>query len=423
MHLNKNFWWCAAISLAVLILWVHNGDHLFLGGSLSLLMLILWSFLSTLFSLRKIEVQKLSKIKRQQAGTYYNERVKIINHSRFNKTWIELSDSHDHLNISKPRVISNIGKKSIRLINTPIFLKKRGVYKLGPGIIRSGDLLGLFSIEKKVPISSENLVVYPYFEIVDNFAFHPGTEFGGSDFRKQNPSTTPQAAGIREFTPGDPLNRVHWPKTVKMNKLMVKEFDEDTQSNIWIFLDAQAGIHIREKITPSGFEEKTITFLSRKTKYQLAKDSLEYAISIGATLTDFYIRKNKSVGLVCNSSPFRIINPERGRDQYIKIIDSLTLVEDNGNYSLISLLKKQIQKIPQGSSILIITPISPKDILNEIESIKSQGIRVFIISIERVSFYKEDNYAESSQSHERSLLIKYGDDIQKRLSGMDLYLQ
>ena len=61
----------------------------------------------------------------------------------------------------------------------------------------------------------------------------------------QTTHPTPQAAGVREYSPGDPLSRVHWPTTVRRDKLMVKEFDEDSQSSVWLLLDAQKGKYFR----------------------------------------------------------------------------------------------------------------------------------------------------------------------------------
>ena len=65
---------------------------------------------------------------------------------------------------------------------------------------------------------------------------------GGNSLRKPSLETTPHAAGIREYYPGDPLNRIHWLSSLKRNQIMVKEFDQDPQASVWKYLDAQKEI-------------------------------------------------------------------------------------------------------------------------------------------------------------------------------------
>ena len=35
------------------------------------------------------------------------------------------------------------------------------------------------------------------------------------------------------------MKRIHWPSTARRGRFMVKEFEQDPQADIWIFLDAQ----------------------------------------------------------------------------------------------------------------------------------------------------------------------------------------
>jgi len=387
-----------------------------MGTWITIILLIIYSWVSTLISLNKLEVQRISKIKRQQVGSYYNERLNIVNCSVFQKSWIAITNPFENIYISKSRVICDIGKKTTRTLNSQIYLKKRGVFNIGPVFIQSGDPFGFFIIQKELLIPKENLIVYPHFEKIKNIGFFPGKEFGGSNLRKQTPVTTPQAAGIREYLPGDPLNRVHWQKSARMNKLMVKEFDEDTQSNVWIFLDAQDGPH-RQILDDSKFGmEDHISFFSRKMHYQLPKDSFEYAISIAASIAHFYIIKNKSVGLVCNSNQTLIVFPDKGRNHFRKIIDSLTLVEDNGNLPINRMLEKQSKNISIGSSIVLITPTNPVDIRKETESIKSRGINLLMIHINEDSFHEENNKSKQKTDGDNILReiisVNYGDNIQ-----------
>ncbi|MEZ4612148.1 MAG: DUF58 domain-containing protein [Caldilineaceae bacterium] len=48
---------------------------------------------------------------------------------------------------------------------------------------------------------------------------------------------TTNAAGVRDYYPGDSLNRIHWPTTARMRRLMTKEFELIPRRDIWLYLD------------------------------------------------------------------------------------------------------------------------------------------------------------------------------------------
>ncbi len=71
--------------------------------------------------------------------------------------------------------------------------------------------------------------------------------------RQRSADVTPHAAGVREYVPGDPMKRIHWPSTAHKGRLMVKEFEQDPQADIWIFLDAQQEVQVRQPEPEPGF--------------------------------------------------------------------------------------------------------------------------------------------------------------------------
>src|SRR2546428_11863832 len=49
--------------------------------------------------------------------------------------------------------------------------------------------------------------------------------------------------GIREYRPGDAMNRIHWPSSVRHRRLHVKEFELDRTADLWIYLDLDGRWH------------------------------------------------------------------------------------------------------------------------------------------------------------------------------------
>ena len=70
---------------------------------------------------------------------------------------------------------------------------------------------------------------------------------------------------------------------------MVKEFDQDPQSDIWVLVDGDKSINCKIEETPDvGFAD-TFWELKRKTSFKLPKDTFEYAISTAASIASYFI--------------------------------------------------------------------------------------------------------------------------------------
>jgi hypothetical protein len=50
---------------------------------------------------------------------------------------------------------------------------------------------------------------------VHDFLSPPGLLPGGKAIRRKSIDITPHASGVREYVPGDPMKRIHWPTSVR----------------------------------------------------------------------------------------------------------------------------------------------------------------------------------------------------------------
>ena len=167
------------------------------------------------------------------------------------------------------------------------------------------------------------LVVYPHIYRLSEAPLALGAEISGQNLVRQTAQTTPQAAGVREYHPGDPLNRIHWPITVKKRKLIVKEFDEELQSGVWLFLDAQAGIYPQESEEQPAAVDWNLLPLKSRNFYQLPRDGFDYALSVTASLAAYYIQDKKVVGLAAYGDTLTILPSEKAWDMLVAIIGEL----------------------------------------------------------------------------------------------------
>ena len=385
-----------------------------------MLIVLIYSFVTTLLSLHDIRFLRESRANRQHVGDIFEERFELTNQSNIKKIWIEVTDESKIGREINSRIISNLEPNRVRIHNSSMMLMQRGVFTLGPTKITSGDTLGLFE-SIKVFKAAKKLVVYPYIFQINKLSLHSSSEQGGQQLHTYTTQTTPQANGIREYVPGDPLNRVHWPLTVKHGRLMVKEFDEDTQPNAWIILDACEGRHIRNENIVFARDNRFLFTKRESAELKFDRDSFEYAIAIAATLVHYYIMHNFSVGFTSVGQQIVNIQPEKGKRQLNKILEKLAVMDDDGDIKISSVFNKIKANIPRGSTVILITGETMADMEKTIHTSALKKMKLIPILINTDSFKvpKEVTLRERSpKQSDQHLELFFGDNIRDKLQEM-----
>lgn len=151
---------------------------------------------------------------------------------------------------------------------------------------------------------------------VQYFPNPPGLLPGGEALRRRTHQVTPNAAGVREYFHGDPLNRIHWLSTARRNRLMVKEFELDPLADVWVFLDAAQSTQHELPRPPLDFKIQDLW--QRNIKIELPPSTEEYGVSTAASLVRDYLRRGRSVGLVSSGSYLTLLPQIVGDGNWVK---------------------------------------------------------------------------------------------------------
>ena len=343
------------------------------------------SIIWTLFSLSGLRVERSARIKRHSAGQIFEERFEIHNRSRLGHLWIEVKDLSPLPRNRGSRVISQIGPKQYRSYTSRTLLLRRGAFPLGPTQLISGDPFGMFASEKSIP-NNQQLVVLPFFVSLDHFANPAGNLPGGRALRRKSPEVTPYAAGVREYAPGDPLSRIHWKTTAHRDRIMVKEFEQDPQADIWILVDAQLGVNITDQVNQNQDIQDEFLVLPHKVNIPLEGSSFEYSVSVAASLANYYILRGRSVGFACAGSALTIIPAERGERQLGKILETLAYIQPEGKLPLMGLIEGQANQITRGSTVVLITALSSDSILVAVDSLLRRDLKPVVVLVDPSTF-------------------------------------
>ena len=349
-------------------------------------LIIVLAWLLTAVSLRGIKVERRGRSLRAAVGDIFEEHYEITNTSRIPKLWLEVLNESNVPHATGSRVLTFVrgGQKRTYIART--WLTSRGGFTLGPTTLSSGDPFGLFRISKQFPASS-SLIVMPMLVNVTEFVSPPGLLPGGKAIRRKSLDITPHAAGVREYVPGDSIKRIHWPTSIRRDQLMVKEFEQDPQAEVWLFLDSHKMSHmakINEVLEAPPVDD---LLLLKRRQLKLHPSTLEYSITVTASLAHYFLEQRRSVGLVAASGrTYKVIPAERSERQEAKILEELAFLQAESAYTLPMLVAAQMGQLPQGSSAILVTPTTSPELLLAVDSLQRRSLRPVVVLVMLQSF-------------------------------------
>lgn len=223
---------------------------------------------------------------------------------------------------SKPCLVEVLDRSSAPVVdNPPLFLlhlresesleyevrlPQRGVYSIGPAVVRLTDALGLWEEELEVGGRSE-VVALPKLLNVKGLALaarYTGVWPGEVPSRRSGRGY--EFYGVRKYVTGDELRRVNWRATARLGELMVNERVEERVTDVLIVVDA--GL-----LGLLGGEEAAVL--------------VDAEASLAASLAFVLLRAGNRVGLVARGRGSLWVRPGFGRRQLDRILYVLSALE------------------------------------------------------------------------------------------------
>ncbi len=403
------------LNIAGLLITRGGIDDLFrLFYILSLLIILgwLWAFLSV----RGFSVHRHVREDHKQLGEVLDQRFEVTNKFKIARPWLEVLDYSRLIGFAGSKVLAWVEPGERRIFSIYSVLKARGQYKLGPTVIQSGDPLGLFKSQRVIP-HQQTLMVLPYLVQLRHFPYQQGILPGGRSKRVRTAEVTPHGSSVREYVPGDPLNRIHWPLTAKKNTFMVKEFDQEPMSDIWILLDGEQRYHYAniEKQNPAEVVDQFWIWKHRE-EYFLPRSTFEYGVSAAASIVNYYLQNGQTVGFGCVAQQPVILPAEKGERQLGKILETLAFVLPLGQTPLHALVLAQAGNLPRGCSVVLISSSTNSSLVLAADTLIRRELKPIVIFINPAGFgAQETHYRDNVDTLLKWKIpfceINYGDSL------------
>ncbi|MFH1485452.1 MAG: DUF58 domain-containing protein [Chloroflexota bacterium] len=309
-----------------------------------------------------LQVSIKRETERTQVGQSFEDTIEIRNTSRLPKPWLELRDNSDIPQRNATSVIDlPQGKSELWSIRTTCF--QRGRFILGPITLSSTDPFGLFRWERTEG-KPHHILVYPMSVPLPHFLHYPAHLIGEGPLHRRTHHVTPNASGVRDYAFGDSFNRIHWRSTAHTGKLMVKEFELDPSSDVWVVLDMQRAVQ-----AGSGEE---------------ATD--EYGVIIASSVAKRFLVDGRAVGFISWGQRLNLLSAEKGAGQFDKIMESLALIRAEGTIPVSEIIAKEGKRFSRHSTLIVITPSVSESWVAELRYLMSRKITVVAVFVDSSTF-------------------------------------
>lgn len=350
---------------------------------------LVWSWVNVRWLWYRHEV----KTTRAQVGGRIEERLTLENTSWIPKLWLEVCDRSTLVG-RKGNLVVELGRHSSRTVHISTPCHTRGVFRLGPIDVVSGDPFGLFRMRRRLAVGG-TVLVYPAITELTSFGGLPGELPGGNVRVQRTQIATPNAAGVRDYQPGDALSRIHWLNSARLGRLMVKEFDLDPLSDVWVILDLDSEVQVGTG--PDSTEEWTV--------------------SVGASLVKYLLDQQREVGIVTQE---RLLPADRGHRQLQKALELLAVIHANSSVPLERVVLSEEVRFTRGATAIIVTPSTDEAWLSACRLLEARGVSVLAVLLEASTFGARQSslllVGSLLANGISTYLVKRGDDLARALA-------
>ena len=312
---------------------------------------------------RELEKEKVFK------DDFVHVKVVIENIGRNSFDFIEIRDNYNpqlfRLILGENFISTRIGPKAVIKFSYVLEPKVRGEYALGPLSIIVKDRLGFNSLERIVPDSVTDILIYPPYEDIKRIEIlgsKRSLQLNYGIQRSKQKGLGSEFYGMRKYVFGDQFRLINWKASARYQRLIVKEYESERDVTVMILVDSS------DTMAGGAIEN---------TKF-------EYAIRACMLLTKVALTRRDNVGVFTFSDKknLNFLKPNSGEEHFYKVLDFVARVKPQGKCKMIEAMDQFTRRFQKRSLIFIITDLeaNPKDITQAIKKLVPFNHSIIVIN-------------------------------------------
>lgn len=232
-----------------------------------------------------------------------------------------------------------------------------GEYEIGPVEVRYRDPLDFFMEDKEFK-SKMDIHVLPKIQEMEKAKVRPSyTKNWLGNIKSSSIGIGTEFYSLREYHIGDELRKINWKATARSQTPITNEFEGEKSGDVIIAVD--------------GYIEGNVG----TEKYNTTRASVRAAASLASSI----LKDRNRVGLIVLGDYLDWIYPGTGRDQFYKIMDSLSKLKP-GQWEFRDLKWLIRRFFPSRSLIIFISPLIQQDVTDTIIDICMSEYDVMVLS-------------------------------------------
>ncbi len=293
----------------------------------------------------------------------------------------------------------------------------RGVHTFGPTVLRSGDVFGFLNREVSLP-NWQYLLVYPMVVPLTRFglpARHPFGDYRAPRRLLEDPS---RVIGVRDFTYGDDLRRIHWKATARTMQLQSKIYEPTTTFTLVIFLNVVSQLDAYYGINPE-LQELSICAAASVADWGLDQgfavglyaNTIMYMPEVGLSPDEGWDNEDPQGGTPARRDPiYRVrgrpdgqpqeptpslhtvlqdqlkrrrihLPPASNEEQRKRIMEVLARVQSYFGSTIEDVIQTERTRLPAGATIVVITSTISDLLLDSLTRVRQSGHAVTILYV------------------------------------------
>lgn len=367
-----------------------------------LLGLLIISRLMTLSWIGRLDANRHCDSTEVLAGDEVSVLVVVNNHGLLPVPWVLLEDlipakksiaTSKRLKIKNKRLkIAMIAPKSKITMEYQIKFKQRGYYQIGPLVLETGDFFGLHR-RYRVGTEPHFVLVYPQIVPLRGYELASRRPIGEIRISHRLYEDPTRNAGVREYQPGDPLNRIHWRATARTGTLCSKIYEPSTIAGATVVLDFhESGYPIGREPHRSELAVTTAASLA----YALYQTGQQFGlITNGQDAADrirqegwehdFRTRKAalRSLNVITEEEHLRplMVETKRGAEQFQQIWAMLARIELTEGLTMPQLLTEAAPRLPRDATVIAVLPQVSEETALILGNLRRRGYAVTAILV------------------------------------------
>lgn len=274
-----------------------------------------------------------------------------------------------------------------KVLTYQLRFQERGYYQVGPVVLETGDLFGLYRCFRTVT-EPHFVLVYPEVTPLEEYDVASRRPIGEVRLSHRLYEDPTRVAGVRAYQAGDPLHRIHWRASARTGTLHSKVYEPSSVAGATLLLDFHR----------AAFGERDVRFRS------------ELAVRMAASLANALYQMGHQVGLVSNgrdaadrirtegwdpapqtrraarlSVAMRakstrleplIVSTQHGAEQLLRILETLARVELSDGLHLAQLVSETAHHMPRDATVIALVPSVGVEAAVALGNLRRRGLAV-----------------------------------------------